>query len=249
MSINAQDRQKAGPEKFRTLIEFIESGQQAPEVLSAPLYQPEGTRNGLTFYYNRAGFDAAFPGLPVEGFENGSMPNASVDAIPHPLDEFSNNLYFSPGDILPGIRFMASNTHTGDEIAVLGATFSGAPSKTAVANFFSDYYRILFNPPVYAAGMDLQSFLGAGWCTVEVYDNVGALLGTDVSAANATGVFWGVSGPGLIGEIRIIDQGGGAEGADNIAFGGQEVPLSDYAIFIGIGLILAFAVIRFRRAI
>lgn len=246
----AQNQQRTSMEKPQTFIEFINSGLPVPGILPAPQHQPEGTRAGLTFYYVRANFDADFPGLPVEGFENGLMPPGGIASIPHPLDQFSNNAYFIPGAILPGIQFMASGNHSGDEIAVLGVNFYGNPSKTAVANYFTDFYRILFDPPVQATGMDVQQYAGGGVCVMEVYDENGALLGSDVTAATNAGVFWGVASDVPIGEVRITETYTGAEGADNIAFGSAEkVPLSNYALYAGILLMVTYAVIRFRRII
>jgi hypothetical protein len=201
-----------------SLAEFVVAGRPAFDVRpAAPNLVP--APEALAFYATRAALDAAYPGLPVEGFENGSMAYASLGVIGHPLDQASSNAYFDPGDILPGIQFWATAFHEGDELAVVGEQFSGNPSKTVVANYYTDGYRIVFDPPVEAAGMDLQSFVGNGLCQLDIYDTTG-LLASTTSACNEAGAFWGVaSDADPIVEIRITDLGGGAEGADNIAFG------------------------------
>lgn len=247
VTITFAQQTKSPLQKPGTLIEFTESGLPAPEHLPGPLFSPEGSRLSLTFYNDRANFDADYPGLPVEGFESSTIANGLIGALPHPLDASSSNAYFVPGDILPGIQFWGTNTHAGDELAILGANYVGNPSKTIVANYFLDDFRILFNPPVFATGMDIQDFMGNGWCTVEIYDAEGSMLGGAVTAASETGVFWGIGSDEPIGEIRILSQGDGAEGADNIAFGGMTVPLSNYALIIGLLMIIAVAVIRYRR--
>ncbi|MEJ5308968.1 MAG: carboxypeptidase regulatory-like domain-containing protein [Anaerolineae bacterium] len=206
---------------------YVASGLLAPAAQPVAPVVPAGAIQGVDFYYDRGAFNADYPGLPVEGYENGTMAAGTLDAIPHPLDEFSDNAYFDPGDILPGIQFWATNDHSGDELVVLGANFMGNPSKTAAANYFADSFHIVFNPPVLAAGMDLQEFMGGYSCQVDVFDADGVLLGSDVATCDEAGVFWGVaSDTNLIGEIVITSLAGGAQGADNIAFGGTlpEIP-------------------------
>lgn len=247
----AQQQAQPSTEKPQMLTGITGSVYPIPETLPAPLYLPDGSRATLAFYDDRATFDADFPALPVEGFENATIPDFTAEAVSHPLDALSDNNYFNPGDILPGIQIFATDNNPGNELAVVGHNFMGNSSKTVVINRFVDDYRLLFNPPVASAGMDVQDFLGNGWCTIQIYDGEGMLLGSDVTAASNSGVFWGVASDEPIGEIRIISQGDGAEGADNIAFGNNAppVPLSGMAIGLGILLILAFAVIRLRRVI
>lgn len=249
----AQIQQESGllspPDKPQTFVEVDFTNLPAAKTLPESPREPEGSRNGLVFYYDRANFDADHPGLPVEDFENSSIPSTFIFAMANPLDQFTNNTYINPGDILPGIQFLGSIIHAGDEIALLGVNTAGSLSKTAVANYFADNYRILFNPPVHAAGMDVQDFLGGILCDVDIYDENGILVGTDVSACSPAGAFWGVASGNLIGEIRIKSRASGAEGADNIAFGTSEpieVPISSYALIIGALLMVAFVVIRLR---
>jgi PKD repeat protein len=210
------------PDGFpQTYSEYIASGLPAPTLQPvAPTISAVAPEN-LSFYYDRGTFDADYPGLPVEGLENGSMPYGSVDSVPHPLDQYSSNAYFDPGDILPGIQFWASVTHLGDEIAVFGEQFMSNPTKTAGPNYFVDSYIIMFDPPVAAAGMDLQELMSATQCQVDVYDTNG-YLGSDISNCDATGVFWGVaSDENPITEIVVTSLGLGGEVVDNIAFGGE----------------------------
>lgn len=188
----------------------------APNVPDAP--------DTLTFYNDRGVFDGDYPGLPIEGYENGSMTPNTVDSIAHPLDELSSNAYFGPGDILPGIQFWATADHSGSEIAVVGEGFSGSPGKTAAANWFVDSYRIVFDPPVQAVGMDLQEMVGNDSCQVDIYGPFSHLASV-ASSCNEAGVFWGVASDDVpIAEIVITSLSGGAEGADNIAFSPMTYP-------------------------
>ncbi|MBN1138616.1 MAG: PKD domain-containing protein [Anaerolineae bacterium] len=208
----------------QSLTEYLAAGQPAFTVQPVAPNLPAAAPDSLTFYYDRGTFDTAYPGLPVEGYENGSMPYGTIDSVPHPLDELSSNAYFDPGDILPGIQFWATADHAVGEIAMLGEGFMGNPSKTALANWFVDSYRIVFDPPVQAAGMDLQEIYGSNSCQVDIYGPFG-YLASDASACDAAGVFWGVASDAVpIAEIVITSLGGGAEGADNIAFSPMTYP-------------------------
>lgn len=202
----------------QSLTEYLAAGKPAFSVQPVAPNLPKTVPDTLTFYNDRGAFDADYPGLPIEGYENGSMPVGTVDSIAHPLDEFSSNAYFDPGDILPGIQFWATADHSGVEIAVLGEGFISNPSKTAVANYFVDSYRVVFDPPVQAAGLDLQEFMGGYSCQVDIYGPVGYLTSV-TSACDEAGVFWGVASDAVpIAELVITSLSGGAEGADNVGF-------------------------------
>ncbi len=209
----------------RTLTQALKEGLALPAVEPVAPNLGGGVPEALSFYYDRGVFDGDFPGLPVEDYEDGGLVPGDVLGFGHPLDENTDNGIFSPGDILPGIQIWATVTHADDELVGLGETAFGAPSDTVLANYFADGYRIVFDPPVQAAGMDLQDFMGSYSCQIDVYAPGAVYLGSDVSACNEAGVFWGVtSDTDPIEEIVITDLGGGAEGADNIAFAGGEPP-------------------------
>src|SRR6266571_8891872 len=78
----------------------------------------------LTFSSSRADFVAQFPDLVLEDFEAGNVADGDVVGCPGPLDATSNNVCFSPGGILPGIRFNSDHTsgqdETGEDVALLG---------------------------------------------------------------------------------------------------------------------------------
>src|SRR6266571_7040399 len=126
--------------------------------------QADATTSGptLTYLASRADFTAQFPDLPVEGFEAGNVADGDVVGCPGPLDATSDNTCFSPGGILPGIRFNSDHTsgqdETGEDVALLGNGFGGvAHSKQLVATVDVDGFLIDFTENVTAAGMDLVS--------------------------------------------------------------------------------------------
>ncbi len=184
-----------------------------------------GVLNGvtaLTFYTDRPTFNALFPGLPLEDFEEGIVSPGGVGGCSAPIDENTNNGCFVPGDILPGIAFSDNPGPSGDGIALVGAGFGGAPSKRIVANYFAETFDIFFpNNDVYLAGMDLACYFGADTVNINIYGTGGALIGTTTGSCTPGGSsFWGVSSDQYITRINISSPAGQAEGVDNIAFGG-----------------------------
>ncbi len=144
---------------------------------------------GLIVFSGRVDFDAAAPGLPVEDFEEATIGAGSVGILPAPLDAWSSNAYFSPGDILAGVQFSASAVHGGDDLALVGAGYLGNPSKLIVANYFADSFNVVLAPGVTAIGFDVHSFMGGGTVRIDVYDSSDGLLGTYDASGSEAGVF------------------------------------------------------------
>lgn len=190
----------------------------------------DGTVNGeggsLNFFASRAAFDAAHPGLPIEGFEAGSVPPGGIVPCPSPLDDTNNDACFSPGDILPGITITESAAPQFDGLALLAAGSFGNPSKIVVANYFIENFQLEFAPAVLAAGMDLGCYFGSDTVNVTINGPAGLLGTAQASCTNGT-AFFGVdtSDPGGISEIIVDSPADQAEGADNIAFGGVPIPV------------------------
>lgn len=230
-------------ETSKSFTEFFASGLPAPAVKPVEILPPAMSPLALTYYTDRTVFDADFPGLPIEGFENGIVAPGNIVSFVGPLDENTNNAYFGPGDVLPGIQIAAS---TGD-IAGLGVGAAGNASKIFLPNTFSDSEIVSFNPPVTAVGFDVHDFGGGTSCGIDIYDALDNLLVSTSSPSSAAGVFFGVHSDTPIGKIIIIATTG--QGVDNIAFGNTSpaVPVSNWAIVIGLLLIGSFIVMRYRK--
>ena len=241
-AISTQAAGQSEPQSY-TELHNTEGAVITPAIKSPPSQvTPSGSR-AVTYYADRATFDADFPGLPVEGWENANVGPGAVVSFDGPLDEYTNNAYFSPGDVLPGIGLFASTT----DIAVLGAGYLGYPSIIALANTFADYNTLMFDPPVKAVGMDVVDLLGSSSCDIYAYDQGLNLLASVNITIGQTATFWGIHSDTPIGSIELHSTGG--EGADNIAFGaGAPVPVSNWALLLGIAAILIFAVYRLRKA-
>jgi hypothetical protein len=173
--------------------------------------------DGLTFYEDRATFDEAFPGLPVEDFEEANVNERQILPCAHPLNENSDNDCFSPGDILPGINIMASNDQFGFELAVIGQGYFLNPSKNVAVTVFSDAQILEFPGGALSVGMDLHVYHTDENLLIEIHGNSGP-LGSTQAMANSQGRFWGVSSDEAITMITILSLTNQAEAVDNISF-------------------------------
>ena len=209
---------------------------------------PSDAPMGLTFYTDRGVFDMDNPGLPVETWEPNLLNPNELCVGFAPLDEFSNNTCFATGNVMSG--FELNMVPANDDYVLLTTGYLGAPYTIVGPNTFTDNMTLFFDPPVAAVGFDFLQPLTPDGFTISVYDENGVFLGSGTSPATFE-EFWGVYSDTPIGEILFESDGGsGAELIGNLAFGDSvpATPLSDYAIYIGIFLILAFTAIRFRRA-
>jgi len=171
------------------------------------------------FFSDRASFLAQFPDLAMEDFEAGLVRTPpGVMTCPGPLDATSDNACFHPGDIAAGVQFNADHFEAGEEIVMVDAGFFGAPSKSILANVFTDAFLIDFPGGVTAVGMDLVAYLDDDICQIDVSGQSGLILSTTAPCTNA-GAFWGLSSSEPITHIRIYAPSGQSEGVDNISFG------------------------------
>lgn len=166
-----------------------------------------------TYFTDRATFDAAAPGLPLEDFEAGNVSAGGVATCSDPYDSSTSDACWAAGDILDGISLGSSS---GGGMVLLGAGFFGSHTIVTGANTFVDYTYIDFSPAVNAIGMDL---LPAGTSTINLYDAAGALLATTAGTGGNDGLFWGVVSDEAISRIEIAGDADSGEILDNLAFG------------------------------
>jgi hypothetical protein len=208
----------------------VPSGTQ-PGASNPGVSHEGGTLRSLTFYNDRATFDAAFPGLPTEDWSNTLVAPAAIEACPGPFNSATNNTCFAPGGILDGIEldFVPDPTST-FQLVVIGAGALGNTAVLAGPNTFADDMVFNFNPAVRAVGLDLVNPLnpGAGTYTVEIFGPAGS-LGTTTVSDGPEGNFWGVDSDDVGGITSIVFGGGGigdnAELSTLITFGGEPVPV------------------------
>jgi hypothetical protein len=178
----------------------------------------------LTLFTDRASFNAACPGLPVEDFEKADQLGGVDTAVDGPLDKFTDDGIFAPGDILDGLRLQERPARGpgGLGLAVTGDGFNGLHTRKVFTNFFGDTLDIdFYNDNVFCTGMDISSVEDASSIMVSVYGSGDLLLATTtLSAPNfGDGAFFGVLSDSLITRIDLASSSDQAEGVDNIAFG------------------------------
>ncbi len=180
------------------------------EELTKALEIPQKAAN-LTFYTDRATFEAAAPDLTKETFENGLVGPFSVVACSNPVSAAGSGGCFPAGSLQPGFSYAASNPS--NAVVILGASAIGNPTIAIAADRFADSNIISFsNPDVFAVGFDVFGF--GGPFTVSVFSASGLEGQTMVSP----GGFFGVKSDTLITDIDI-GASGGAEVVDNLCYG------------------------------
>ena len=177
------------------------------------------------FYTDRATFEADFPGLALEDFEEGMVGAGGVVLCDEPVNSASNDACFVPGDIIPDVDFRSSSA---GGMVILGSGIIGNASIVLGPNFFADSYIINMTGTTFAAGMDL--WVGAdGTVDVNVFDGpdgTGALLGsTSVAVTGGVGQFTGVESSSLIGSIILEETAGGGEVIDDFSMSDVPIPV------------------------
>jgi hypothetical protein len=176
------------------------------------------------------------------------------------------NYYNGGGGPNYGIYFNPETLALIDADAGGGGNFANEPSPSTIMFF-------LTGSPIMNVAAGFSTGLSFYYCsitatgTVQVWDNLngtGNLLATQSlpplgSAGNGdpTGAFdiFGIAAVPFSGVAKSVTFSGVQNqiGFDDITFGsltpGYETPVSNWALFIGIGLILVFAIVRFRRVV
>jgi len=189
---------------------------------------PAGATEALTFFNDRATFQAAYPGLSLEDFSGTLVPPDSVLSCPPPFNQFTNNSCFGPGAIMPGLSVELIDNGNSGENVVLTPAFLGVNCVTVGPNSFGDDSRIDFDPPIRAAGLDLLSPIsGAITFDIEVVGPAGSLGTTTAVSCFTAPCFWGVASDdvGGINSIVFTNAAGEGELFCNVEFGGEPVPV------------------------
>lgn len=170
--------------------------------------------SGMNFYYDLNNFPCDY--LPVEDFEDFEdfqlAPYSAVSFF-GPLDEFTSNSFFAPGDIQSGISI---NTTGSDEIILASDGFGGGVSYFIVP-MTSSGIVINFTTNVTVVGFNVLRFFSPGSdVQIEVFGGSG-LLSSTLENGSPTGNFWGVKSDEPI--VSIIISCAAYEGIDNLMFG------------------------------
>ena len=221
---------------------------------------PKTARAQYEFTNDEAQFTTEYPGLAVQDFRGLGVIPGSDSNCTTPVNEFSDDACFSPGDVLPGIEFSAFPQ---GDIALLGAFVANNPFPALATDEFLDTLVIGFlNGDVKQVGIDLCCFAkGGAPCSetlnVNVFNEDDVQIGsTTVVATDECNSFLGISSDKFILRVELSGPDDIFPGVDKVLFGnrvGENVPtLSEWGMLsaaAGLGLIGLFFVARRTRAV
>jgi hypothetical protein len=198
----------------------------------------------ITYYANRAAFNAAKPGLPVERFSAATFTGNCFPGSPYcagfqasPLNRSTHYAFFSANTILPGITIttLLPESQGNQNLIVLnnGAAKTGG-TKSVGTNYFGDTLVVKFSPGVLAVAADIFAccqdtsppvLTDAGSFTVTFYNGATQLGSRTFSEVAGAFAFFGVSSTVPITSVRILyDSDEAVTGIDNVAFGSAPAP-------------------------
>ena len=160
----------------------------------------------VAFTNDKVAFTASNPGLALQDFESGNIAPSGVTGCSQIINENTNDLCFSPGNILPGIQFEGSK----DILDIAGLDFTNNPFTELTTDVLDDTEIITFpGNRVNAIGMDvgcIEPVLGS--CSddvlVQVFGKGDALIGsTSVAVTNLSDTFLGIKSNELITSIIL----------------------------------------------
>jgi hypothetical protein len=241
--MNVQETEPTGQPVPISFSEIIKSGVDLETYYKSwPIPEDTGARStysqisnpDLQFFYNTD--DLPCNNLPTEDFENA---NDIYVSFPNYLNSNTNNVVFSPGDILPGISFVLTrnNYYTGPEYDYLDWHMNNygfymwtdsyyEMQNALVSNYHWTDLNINFSANnVNQISMDLLNWYYSNFI-IYVYGANDNLLGADVIWGNYnyyyyTKSYWGVKSTTPISKIVIKSgyYGGNQVIVDNVSFG------------------------------
>jgi hypothetical protein len=179
--------------------------------------------------------------LPVETFESATVGPAPWSFFPGPLDKFTSNDVFSPGQILDGLRITTGVSPTSSSnlfVSTAGfANYTSHAISYRLADTTPPELTIsLYNGNVTSLGLDVTSNPDGHNVTLELFSSSGSLGSFVVSNAQGSGTFIGFFSSDPILSVQLT---GSADfyGVDNIAF--NPVPEPNQVALFMLGLIIA----------
>jgi hypothetical protein len=198
------------------------------------------SRADLIYFTDRSSFDTANPGTTLEDFENATTANATTAVVSGPLDRFSDNDSFKPGDIIPNLRITSVGQSPG-EFYVNNGVY--VPTLGLTTNYQDNLARLdFFEGAINAFGIDLfGQGQGTRAYTISIFGAAG-LIDTQIVTPDA---FFGFSS--TEGVTRVELDTNDFESFDNIAIGVQSVPEPASLAMLSAGGLGLLACRRLRR--
>jgi hypothetical protein len=193
--------------------------------------------DGIIVYLNRDVFTSAYPTIPFEDFGDTSTSKCvNLTAIPAPLNAFSTNSCFSPGDVLPGVEFRDNPMNGDGNGSEEGLVFvppgdAGITNSSVTGNHFTNTFEILLTPTATVVGLDLVTLFGEDTLRIRLYGASDLLLyETILPAVGPSGFFMGFEVNRPIERIELLAADGspsvGAEGVSGIFFGSPNAEIT-----------------------
>lgn len=177
----------------------------------------------LVFFNDENNFNSLGCGsLNFEDFEETVLPGGGDARFTGPLNEFTDNSYISPGDIVSGVEFQSSLL-SDQNLAIFGFPVSWIPysSKYLGPNYYTQPLIINFITGAKNVGLDfvVYNYPGTSF-QIDIYNNDELISSTLRQVASAAS-FWGVQSEILITKIIITPDNslGNWIGIDNLSFG------------------------------
>lgn len=210
-------------------------------------------------FASRAAFDTAFPGLPLENFEEARVAAGGFGLMPNPLDSSTSNPIFSPGEILDGLRIRVGTSPFFDpnNMFIAGPGFATYVSK-AVSYNGSDTLPPkmtveFYNNDVNAFGLDLTSNPNGNTVMLTLFSGTTSLGTFTVTNVQGSGTFFGAFNDDLGQPITRLELNSAMNffGLDNVAFGpaggGGAVPEPSSLLLGAFGVLALLATGRGRQ--
>jgi hypothetical protein len=200
------------------------------------------------------------PGQLVQTFAAGKVDPGQFVFCSQPVDEFSSDDCFDPGDIFPGLAFV-TNPIGINSIFLAGVNFFGSNPNNALARSGGpgSTFEVLFEGGVTSAGMDIGCIAEGGNCnslqTVRFIDADGVTLDSiQVKTDDFFSTFVGFDSTVPVTRVNISGPENLSQGVDEVRFGERrfDIPtLSEWGMIAaaaGLGLIGVFFAIKRLRA-
>ncbi|MHB1148070.1 MAG: hypothetical protein ACYC01_10820 [Lutibacter sp.] len=225
-AMNVQDTKIIDQNSYKSLFDMIMAGVDMESYYKSlpeqDLKMSNQTTSQITeytgvefFYESEAGFDFPCNNMPTEDFSSIDieMSDGSLYFVGSPLDMNTDNGYFSPGDILPGISFTSTNG-----LYVWNSSYWDANKLIFTSNYFDDLIINFTSANVTSVSMKIAQVWTGGYTNIDiaVYDFSDNLLGTSGVYIQPYGINWGVTS---VEPIKKIILTGYFPGVDNVSFG------------------------------
>ena len=216
---------------------------------------------GVAFLIDKFEYIENHPNQLVQNFNAGKVSPGVFEICSQPVDEFSDDDCFDPGDIFPGLAF-ATSPIGANVIFLGGINFQGAANpQNALARGSGpgSTFDVLFENGVTSAGMDIGCFAEGSNCntlqTVRLIDADGVTIDSiQVKTDDFFSTFVGFDSTIPVVRVNISGPEDFAQGVDEVRFGQlpSNIPtLSEWGMIsaaVGLMLVGVFFAVKRRRA-